>query len=157
MPTLISLLISLFLLVSVPVQAEHMYAVARMQAGYPDIDTVATPYHGHVLTGQVGQFGLYLFSGTPAQLAALDALPNVIGLCLLSTTESGGMTVSRWAEVDNNFGAGARTRLNTWLTNNGKPTIPAGWTNKQVIRKLFEHLDSAGVADLDKYFVKEHD
>jgi hypothetical protein len=156
MRILISLLISLFLLVSVPAQAEHMFAVARVQGGYPDIDTVATPYHGHVLTGQVGQFGLYLFSGTPAQLAAIDALPNVLGLCLLRTTGS-GMNVVKWAEIDDNFATAARTRLNTWLTNNGKPTIPAGWTNKQVVRKLFEYLDSAEVADLDKYFVKEKD
>jgi hypothetical protein len=156
MRILTSLLISLFLLVSIPAQAEHMFAVSRIVGGSPDLGNPATPYHGHVLTGQVGQFGLYLFSGTPAQLAAIDALPNVIGLCLLRTTGE-GMNVVRWAEIDDNFATAARTRLNTWLTNNGKPTIPAGWTNKQVIRKLFEHLDSSGVADLDKYFVKEKD
>jgi hypothetical protein len=156
MRILTSLLISLFLLVSVPAQAEHMFAVARMVGGSPNLGDPVPPYHGHVLTGQVGQFGLYLFSGTPAQLAAIDALPNVVGLCLLRTTGS-GMNVVKWAEIDDSFADAARTRINTWLTNNGKPTIPAGWTNKQVIRKLFEYLDSAEVADLDKYFVKEHD
>ena len=156
MRTLISLLISLFLLVSVPAQAEHMFAVSRMVGGSPDLGNPVPPYHGYVLTGQVGQYGLYLFSGTPAQLAAINALPNVIGLFLLRTTGE-GMNVVRWAEIDDGFATAARTRLNTWLTNNGKPTIPDGWTNKRVVKKLFEHLDSAGVADLDKYFVKEKD
>ncbi len=115
--------------------ASWMFAVCTMEGGSPKIDTSVTPYHGHVLSGQLGQYGAYLFSGTNAQLIALNALPNVIGI--VAVTNNGDV---HWTELDNTIAAGVRTKLNTWLTNNGKPTIPAGWTNRQVILALFRHL-----------------
>ena len=121
-------------------QASWMFAISRMAGGQPDIDLTATPVHGWVLSGRIANYGAYLFSGTNAQLLALNALPQVVGIVgvTISTNEDG--VVLHWAELDNVINAAVRTKLNNWLTNNGYPTIPADWTNKQVIRAVWRHL-----------------
>lgn len=96
------------------------------------------PYHGHVLCAHLPNysFGVYLVSGTLAQLNAINALPNVYALC-------------RADEFETVITATRRTRINTWLTARGYPTIPAGWSYRQVVlavgRRLLEHFDIAGV------------
>ena len=127
-----------------------MFAIAPMSGGQPDTSPLVagTDYRGYVFCDQIGNFGAYLFSGTGAQLIALNALPSVIGL--VAVTDNGNV---RWAELDDLFPNATRTRINTWLTNRGLQTIPAGWTNRRVVREIFERLndkfslDSFDVAD----------
>lgn len=127
-------------------QAAWLFAICTMEGGQPKIDTTITPVHGWVLSGQLGQYGAYLFSGKVAQLGALDALPNVLGIVAVTIKDvidpnTGVMTKDvRWIELDDSLPADVRTKLNTWLTNHDKPTIPSGWTNKRAIRVLFRHL-----------------
>ena len=112
-----------------------MFAIATMQGGVPVIDTEATPYKGHVLCGQQGQFGGYIFSGSASQLAALNALPNVVGLAVM--TES---AMAKWPELENAIVPARRTRLNTWLTARSYPTLPANWTYRQAITAVWRRL-----------------
>lgn len=110
-----------------------LFAVVNMQGGAPDTGalTAGRDYKGFVHCTTFGQFGLYLFAGTGAQLAALDALPTVIGL--VAMTEAGGV---RWGELDTNISAAKRTRLNTWLTARGFSTIAAGANYRQIVMGL---------------------
>jgi hypothetical protein len=70
----------------------------------------------------------------------------VVGI--VGVTESGDV---RWAELDGVIAAGVRTKLNDWLTARGYPTIPAGWTYRQVVRavfKRFSDLFDIGTVDI---------
>lgn len=113
-----------------------LFAICQMEGGMPQVDFQATPVKGYVLADQIGGFGAYLFSGTGPQLVALNALPQVVGI--VAVTESGD---TRWAELDGVIAAAVRTRLNTWLTARGYPTIPAGWTYRRVIEAVYKRLN----------------
>ena len=114
----------------------HMLAIVDMQNGLPVIG--ATPAN-YALIWQAGNFGLYLFGGTAAQLTALNALATVRGLAAM--TDNG---VVKWGELDNVITSAHRTKLNIWLTARGYPTIPADWTYRQVVRALIRRLRSFG-------------
>jgi hypothetical protein len=119
-----------------------------MTGGSPNVDASVTPYTGYVHADSIGGFGAYLFSGTPAQLTALNALPQVIGIVAVS--EAGDV---KWAELDGVIAAGVRTKLNTWLTARGYPTIPAGWTYRQVVEAVYKRLNAR--FDLSGFDVSE--
>jgi hypothetical protein len=125
-----------------------LFCIVPIVGGAPDVDPSVTPYKGYVLCDQVGGFGAYLFSGTGAQLTALNALPQVVGI--VAVTENGG---TKWAELDGTIAPAVRTKLNTWLTNRGYPNIPAGWSYRQVINAVYQRvndrfsLDNFDVAD----------
>ena len=110
-----------------------------MQGGSPDTGSlvVGRDFKGFVHCGTRGNFGAYLYAGTPAQLAALDALPTVIGLVIM--TEAGNV---RWLELENTITNARRTRLNTFLTERGLPTIPAGRTYRQVVLTVWDRFFS---------------
>lgn len=110
-----------------------MFAIVTMQGGSPDTGALIAgqDYKGFVHCTTFGQFGTYLFAGTGAQLAALDALPTVIGL--VAMTQNGGV---RRGELDTTITPARRTRMNTWLTARGFPTIPAGTSYRDVVMAL---------------------
>ena len=114
-----------------------IFSLVRMSSGQPDFDPTVTPVHGWVHCDSIGNWGAYLVSGTAAQLTALNALPQVVGL--VAVTEAGDV---RWAELDNNLPAAIRTRLNTWLTARGYPTIPTGWSNRRGVREIFQRFNA---------------
>ena len=121
------------------------FAIIQMVGGAPNVDASITPYKGFSLAAELpGQWGLYLFSGTAAQLTALNALPQVYGL--VAMTED---TTVRWSQLNNTISSAHRTKLNTWLTARGYPTIPAGWTYRQVVQAIYQRMnqpfDLAGV------------
>ena len=59
----------------------HAYAIIEVSAGRPNVNFSTTPVAGYVLAaGPIGNYGLYLVGGSAAQLAAVNALPNVVGL-----------------------------------------------------------------------------
>lgn len=114
-----------------------LYAITNMSNGMPDTAPLVPGinYKGFVHCGTIGQFGAYLYSGTPLQLAALDALPTVVGLAVM--TEAGNV---KWAELDNTITPAHRTRLNTFLTARGFATIPAGRTYRQVVNAVWRRF-----------------
>ena len=125
-----------------------LFCIVPMVGGAPNVDASLTPYRGYVLCDRVGNFGAYLFSGTGAQMTALNALPQVVGLVVV--TESGN---TKWAELDNPISTVVRTRLNTWLTGRGYPTIPTGRTYRQVIDAVYKRLNER--FDLSNFDVAE--
>lgn len=116
-----------------------MFALCQMAGGYPAVDPlqVGKDYFGHVHMDSLGGFGAYLFSGTAIQLSAVNALANVVGI--VGVTDTGG---AHWAELDGVISAGVRTNLNTWLTNHGQATVPAGRTYRQVINAVYQHFNT---------------
>jgi len=113
-----------------------MFCLVKMKGGEPDVNSAVTPYYGYVHAADVAGWGAYLFSGTTAQLTAINALPNVYGIC--AVTESGNV---KWAELDGVISSAVRTKINNWLTARGYPTIPAGWTYRQVVNAIFKRLN----------------
>jgi hypothetical protein len=117
-----------------------MWAMGLIQTdggGIPKIDKQVTDYHGHVYIGSVAGWGAYLISGTAAQLTAINALPEAVGIAVLTQSAEG----AKWTELDSNITLAIRNKLNTWLTARGYPTIPAGWTNRQVVLAVFRRLN----------------
>ena len=115
-----------------------LFALIQMQGGEPQLSRETTPYPGHVHVPAtiLGAWGAYMVSGTGAQLTAINALPQVVGI--VAVTESGSV---RWAELDGVIAAGVRTKLNNWLTARGYPNILSGWTYRRVIREVFQRLN----------------
>ena len=114
-----------------------LFAITQMQGGVPNTGAlvVGRDFRGYVHCGTLGNFGAYLYAGTLAQLAALDALPTVVGLVVM--TETGNV---KWAELENTITLAHRTRLNTFLTARGLPTIPAGRTYRQVVLAVWNRF-----------------
>ncbi len=99
-----------------------------VKRGEPPVDTVVDEYiGGYAYIGKVGNWGAYLVYGTPTMLQELDALPGVVGIATKK-------------QLDQNVKAAVRNKLNTWLTNHNKPTIPAGWTNRRLVKKIMKHF-----------------
>lgn len=112
-----------------------MFCVIKKSTSDPDLDRTVTPYTGHVYIGEIAGWGGYIVSGTKAQLQAINALPNVYGLAYVTEAEG-----AHWTELDAAITPAIRTRLNTWLTARSQTTIPAAWTNKQVIMAIFKRM-----------------
>jgi hypothetical protein len=129
-----------------------LFALCQMTGGEPDVrmidDAGKRLYNGHLLCGQIAGWGVYLFSGTGPQLAALNALPGVVGL--VAVLESGNV---KWAELDGTIAPAIRTKLNTWLSARGYPPIPAGRTYRQVVLDIYKRLNARW--DLDTFDLME--
>lgn len=118
-----------------------LFCIVQMQGGAPDTAPlqVGVDFKGFALCDQIGGangWGAYLFSGTAAQLTALNVLSTVTGI--VAVTESGD---TRWAELDGTIAPAVRTKLNTWLIARGHPTIPAGWSYRQVVNAVYQRLN----------------
>jgi hypothetical protein len=107
------------------------FLVTRIIDGNPDFSGLL--YSGAVLCAKtLNNWGIYIATGTPAQLLAINALSHVYGLCTVTSPEN----QPNWPELNDVIPAARRTRINEWLTDRGYPTIPAGWTYRQVILKI---------------------
>jgi len=113
------------------------YLICKInEGGGADIDMEATPYTTYVLAAQIGNsWGCYMFVATAAQLTAINALPNVYGICTV-------------ANLDNVIAVAVRNKVNTWLDARGFPTIPAGWTYRKVVNAIFKRINEK--FDIDK-------
>ncbi len=111
------------------------FAIATQTNGIPNISSL--PFAGWTQCGRVGTFAAYLFSGTGPQLIAINALSNVYGL--VAMTESGSI---RWAELDGTVTTAQRTKWNAWLSARGYPTIPVGWSYRQIVLAVFKRLNN---------------
>lgn len=111
-----------------------LFCIASMNGGNPDFGLL--PYYAVVLAGDLpGIWGAYIVAGTPAQLQDINALPSVYGICMVTEGET------HWAELDTVISSAVRSRINGWLTARGYPTIPAGWTYRQVIIAIFKRIN----------------
>ena len=131
----------------------HAYAIIEVSAGRPNVNFSTTPVAGYVLAaGPIGNYGLYLVGGSAAQLAAVNALPNVVGLVAMD--ESGGV---KWSQLNNTISTGFRTKINNWLAARGYPErVPTGWTYRQVLTAVVTRLKRVGDDwDLNKTWVKD--
>lgn len=112
-------------------------AVIKMEGGFPVIAQGETPYTNYVSLGDLpGSWGLYLVADTQPRLVAADTISGVYGICLM--TQDGEI---KWAELDNVITPAMRTKINTWLTNQGYPTIPVSWTNRRVVRAILDRIN----------------
>ena len=109
------------------------YGVCQIINGQPDLGGL--PFRGYCQLAKAGGWGLYLVSGSAAQLSSIGALANVYPL--VAMTDNG---ILKWAELDNVVTAAHRTKLNNWLTARGYPTIPAGWTYRQILMAILQRL-----------------
>ena len=118
------------------------YLISKMnEGGVPDIDFETITYKGYVIAAQIrNDWGCYLFAGTAVQLAAINALPETYAICTQ-------------ANLDNVIASAVRTRINNWLSARDYPTIPAGWTYRQVINAIFKRLNQK--FDIEKLDVTE--
>ena len=128
----------------------HLFAICDMIGGLPNIPA-STPVKGWAHFDSLGQYGAYLFSGTAAQLVALNALPNVVGLVAMMGKADND---KEWLELDGAIAPAVRTKINNWLTARARPTIPAGQTYKQVVRTIFRHFH-ATADPLEAVFVTD--
>lgn len=127
-------------------------AIIPIVGGAPDVDLNNTPIHGIVLGGRIGSYGIYVLSGTGAQLQAVDALPGVVGIAAFTDDPNDPV---KWAALDGPIPAGVRNKIDTWVANNHPAwgTIPAGWKLRDLVKfigkKLNTHFDlaSLNVAD----------
>ena len=130
-----------------------MFVLVRWGDGPLDVrmydDNGARLYSGHLLCGKVGQWAGALFSGTVAQLTAINVLANVYGI--VAVTESGQV---KWAELNGVIGAAIRTKLQTWLNNRGIAyTIPADAKYRAIVLAIFKRLNV--LFDLDAFDVAD--
>ena len=127
----------------------HGVAVIKQEGGFPVITQAAPPYTNYCSLGDLpGGWGLYLVADTQARLIAADAIPGVYGICLI--TEDGDV---KWAELDNLITPVMRTKINTYLSNRGYPTIPATWTNKRVVRAILDRINPS--FKLEDFWVRQ--
>lgn len=125
------------------------------QQTYPD-NSIGPDFGGLPIAGFVqcdpgsgdGRWGCYLFAGTAAQLQAINALASVVGI--VAVTESGDV---RWPELDGTISSAVRTRLNTFASARGWPTIPSGASYRQVVLAVFRRLNAQ--YDFDGFDVGE--
>ncbi len=119
--------------------AVKLFCLVNCTGGVFPINEKSTPYYGYVAIEnliKIGNWKPYIISGTAAQLAAINALPAVVGL--VAVTEAEGI---QWPEMEQVVAAAVRTKINIWLTNNGHPTIPATWTNRQMVQAIMKRLN----------------
>ena len=115
------------------------FALMRMNDGRPDLPPAAQGRVNWVLCDRIPDTGwaAYLVAATKAVLQGLDEQwDGFIGI--VAVTEGGDV---RWGELENPCADVVRARLNTYLTNHGYPTIPEQWTNRQVVREIYERAN----------------
>ena len=82
-----------------------------------------------------GDYVLYMFSGTQAQLTAVGTLATVAPL--VAVTDNG---VLHYPELGSNVSTAIRTKINAWLTARGLLNIPTGWTNRQLLTAILSRF-----------------
>ena len=109
------------------------FLVTQLSGGIPDFSNL--PHTGNVLCAKTDDstWGIYIVTGTSAQLAAINALPQVYGLCSVTADD-----LFSWPEMAIVLSATVRNQLNTWLAGYGDPPIPANWTYGQVCQVLYQ-------------------
>ena len=111
-----------------------------MVNGKPDLPVAAQGRVNWVLCDRIPttNWGAYLVAATGPDLQALDTQwAGFVGIVAVS--ESGEV---RWGELENPCAEDVRARINAWLEARGQPTIPEQWTNRQVVRAIYERANA---------------
>ena len=117
------------------------FALVRMSDGQPDLPQAAQGRVNWTLYDRIGDtgWGAYLVAATGPDLQALDTQwSGFIGI--VAVTESGDNV--HWGELENPCADAVRARLNTWLAAHGYRTIPEQWTNRRVVREIYERANA---------------
>jgi len=115
------------------------FALLRMTNGRPDLPPAAQGRVNWTLCDRIPDtgWGAYLVAATGPDLKALDEQwSGFIGI--VAVTDAGDV---RWGGLENPCADVVRARLNTWLANHGYRTIPEQWTNRQVVREIYERAN----------------
>ena len=108
------------------------YAIIKTTCGAPALPE-GVELQGFALGAAAGDWGMYQIVGTSGQLQAVGALDigQAVGISALANL----------AEV---MGAATRARIDAWADANfpSLPSVPAGWTNEQVVRELYGRANS---------------
>ena len=115
------------------------FALLRMNDGRPDLPPAAQGRVNWTLCDRIADmgWGAYLVAATKAVLQGLDEQwDGFIGI--VAVTESGDV---HWGELGNPCAEAVRARLNTWLAAHGHRTIPEQWSNRQVVREIYERAN----------------
>lgn len=116
------------------------FALMRMSGGVPDLPAAAEGRVNWVLCDRIPTtaWGCYLVAATGPDLLLLDEQwSGFIGI--VAVTEGGAV---HWGELENPCADAVRARLNVWLEARGQPTIPEGWTNRQVVRAIYRRANA---------------
>jgi len=111
-----------------------------MDDGRPDLPIAVQGRVNWTLCDRIGGtgWGTYLVAATKAVLQGLEDLwDGFIGI--VAVTEGGDV---HWGELENPCADAVRARLNAYLSNHGYPTIPDGWSNRQVVREIYERANA---------------
>jgi len=151
------LIIFASLLFATTCYADRSFMVLPMQGGSPVIDTSKNPYFGHVLIEVYKTTGLYMVTGSTAQLEALGKADKVQPIVKVTDTKPTAVavgneeplekkargaedTVKAWAELDTKPVKADTDKLNTLLTAESaasvKPTVSEAMTYREVITKM---------------------
>jgi len=116
------------------------FALVRMNDGQPDLPPAAQGRVNWTLCDRIGGtgWGAYLVAATGPDLKALDEQWN--GFIGIVAVTEGGDNV-HWGELENPCADAVRAWLNTWLAAHGYRTIPEQWTNRQVVREIYERAN----------------
>ena len=116
------------------------FCLMRMVGSQPDLPVAAQGLVNWVFCDRIPttNWGAYLVAATGANLQALDTQwAGFVGI--VAVTESGDV---RWGELENPTADAVRTKINNLLEAHNQPTIPAGWTNRQVVRAIYERANA---------------
>jgi hypothetical protein len=108
------------------------FMVVKMSGGVPDFSNLT--YSGRVLCAKTPDqaWGIYIVTGTPAQITAINALSQVYALCTVKDDD-----IFSWSEMTIVLSTTVRNQLNTWLAGYNDQLIPATWTYGQVCTYLY--------------------
>ena len=101
---------------------------------------VGAQFGGYQHIGHLGQWGAYVLESSGARLQQIDnQAPDAKWVPLFVLPEDD----TRYEKLNTNLTAAARTAINNKLTARGMDTIPTGWSNKQMLRKVFARFEAA--------------
>jgi len=116
------------------------FCLMRIVGGQPDLPEAAQGLVNWVLCDRIPttNWGAYLVAATGADLQALDTQwAGFVGI--VAVTEDGDV---RWGKLENPTADAVRTKINNLLEAHNQPTIPADWTNRQVVRAIYERANA---------------
>jgi hypothetical protein len=113
------------------------FALIHTTGGVPELDAEATPYHGYVLCAQQQDWGIYLVSGTKAQLDAIAALPATKAIQIVQVSQA----EERFPELKATMVA--KPALTSWLSTAKEAPIDTHKTTGENLEALVKKWNPA--------------
>jgi hypothetical protein len=125
------MIFALCFVVATPTYAAKAYCIAKIVNGQPAWVESELDFRAYAMRCRKGNWGIYAVSGTGAQLVAIDAHPDVYGICTFNN-------------IDEVMDSTLRANLNQFILDKGIHDtwqIPEDWTARQVFRKIVEYFN----------------